>query len=313
MACAAIETLVTDYQAILEELAHELADAPPEGRVADYIPELGTVDGSRFGMAVCDVEGRTYGVGDCDERFSVQSMAKVLSLSLACSLASDKVWSRVGVEPSGDPFNSLVQLETESGIPRNPLINAGALVVSDILIGLLDEPKADLLAFVRGLGGVESIDFDERVALSELHTADRNRALTHFMRSFGNIEHPVEDVLDFYVHECALAMSCREVARTYNYLARDGTRASGERVLSVTQVRRVNALMLTCGFYDEAGEFAFQVGLPGKSGVGGGIVAVCPERFSVAAWSPRLGPKGNSVLATEALRRFAQRTNASIF
>lgn len=300
-----------DYQQILNDVAAEIASFPPTGSVATYIPELANVNPDHFGMAVQCVGGETFGVGDCDERYSIQSMAKILSLSLALTVDEDEVWKRVGVEPSGSAFNSLIQLERESGIPRNPLINAGALVVSDILLRL-DDPKAELLAFVRGLAGLESIEFDERVANSELRTADRNRALTHFMRSFGNIEHDVESVLDFYVHTCALAMSCREVAQTYSYLARDGA-CEGPTALLPIQVRRINAVMLTCGFYDEAGEFAFRVGLPGKSGVGGGIVAVCPDRFTVAAWSPRLGDKGNSVLATEALRLFAQRTNSSVF
>ncbi|MEM9457374.1 MAG: glutaminase [Myxococcota bacterium] len=303
-----------DYQAILDQIVAELSALPPEGAVADYIPELAKVDPNQLGMALECIDGRRFAAGDHQPRFSIQSMAKVLTLALACSIDAHAVWGRVGVEPSGDPFNSLVQLEFESGIPRNPLINAGALVVSDILLDLLREPKRELLDFVRGLGGIDSIDFDLKVAKSELQTADRNRALTHFMRSFGNIRHDVEQVLDFYVHECSLAMNCREVAQTYGFLANHGVCVlASRRTLSMTQVRRINAIMLTCGFYDEAGEFAFRVGLPGKSGVGGGIVAVCPGRFTVAAWSPRLGPKGNSVLATEALRRFAQRTGASVF
>ncbi len=303
-----------DYQTILDEVIAELAHLPVSGRVADYIPELADVNPDQFGLALHCVDGRSFGAGDCDRRFSIQSMAKVLTLSLACSIDADKVWNRVGVEPSGDPFNSLIQLEHEAGIPRNPLINAGALVVADVLLDLLAQPKDELLAFVRKLGGIGGIDFNSQVAMSELATAERNRALTHFMKSFGNIHHDVDTVLDFYVHECALAMSCREVAQTYSFLANHGIcLADDRRILSVMQVRRINALMLTCGFYDEAGEFAFRVGLPGKSGVGGGIVAVCPGQFTIAAWSPRLGPKGNSVLATEALRRFAQRTNASVF
>lgn len=300
-----------DYQAILDDVAAEVASLPRSGEVANYIPELANVNADYFGMAVHCVGGETFGVGDCDVRFSVQSMAKVLSLSMALALDEDEVWRRVGVEPSGSPFNSLIQLENESGIPRNPFINAGALVVADILLRF-EDPKAEMLAFVRGLAGIETLGFDLGVALSEWGRADRNRALTHFMRSFGNIKHDVESVLDFYVHECSLAMSCREVAQTYNYLASDEA-CGGRSGLSANQVRRINALMLTCGFYDEAGEFAFRVGLPGKSGVGGGIVAVCPDRFTVAAWSPRLGVKGNSLLATEALRLFAQRSDSSVF
>ncbi len=303
-----------DHQVLLEDIASELAKLPSQGAVAQYIPELASVDPGHFGMAVRCVDGRTATVGDADQRFSIQSMAKVLSLALACSRDPEAVWSRVGVEPSGDPFNSLVQLESESGIPRNPLINAGALVVSDVLLDLLEHPKQDLLSFVRELGGIATLGYDSRVARSELDTAARNRALTHFMRSFGNIRHDVESVLDLYVHKCALAMSCREIVQVFGFLADHGRCVAPQRrMLSTQQVRRLNALMLTCGFYDESGDFAFHVGLPGKSGVGGGIVAVCPGKFTVAAWSPRLGPKGNSVLATEALRRFARRSDASVF
>ena len=303
-----------NYQALLDEIADEVRALPVRGDVARYIPELATVEADQFGIALRRQDGATFGAADWQTRFSLQSMAKVLLLALACSLGNDRVWSRVGVEPSGDPFNSLVQLETEGGIPRNPLINAGALVVCDILLELLDDPKAELLAFVRGLAENPSIDFDEGVALSELETGHRNRALAHFMKSFGNIHRPVDAVLDFYVHACALSMSCDEVVQAFSFLAEHGVNMPSEaRVLSVPQVRRLNAIMLTCGFYDESGDFAFHVGLPGKSGVGGGIVTVCPGRFTAAAWSPRLGEKGNSILATEAMRRLAQRSNASVF
>ncbi|MEM6289789.1 MAG: glutaminase [Myxococcota bacterium] len=303
-----------DYQALLDAITEEVRNLPVQGDVARYIPELAEVDPTRFGLALRLLDGTTFGAGDCRVGFSVQSMVKVLLLALAVSVDADEVWSRVGVEPSGDPFNSLVQLESENGRPRNPLINAGALVVCDILLGHLRDPKAELLAFVRELGGLDHIDYDASVARSELQTSARNRALTHFMASFGNVKHDVEAVLDFYVHACAVAMSCDDVVRTYSFLAEHGVcTAAGRRVLSVTQVRRLSALMLTCGFYDEAGDFAFHVGLPGKSGVGGGIVAVCPGRFTAAAWSPRLGAKGNSILATEALRRLARRSDASVF
>lgn len=303
-----------NYQALLDEITADVQSLPVRGDVARYIPELARVQPDQFGIAVRRQDGATFGAGSSDIRFSLQSMAKVLLLALACSLDNARVWSRVGVEPSGDPFNSLVQLEFEGGRPRNPLINAGALVICDVLLGLLDDPQAELLSFVRTLAGEPSIDFDAAVARSELDTGSRNRALAHFMKSFGNIDHGVEQVLEFYVHACALSMSCHEVVQAFSFLAEHGLNMpSQDRVLTVEQVRRLNAIMLTCGFYDESGDFAFHVGLPGKSGVGGGIVAVCPGRFTAAAWSPRLGEKGNSILATEALRSLAQRSNASVF
>ena len=303
-----------NYQALLHEITSEVLALPVRGDVARYIPELALVEPDQFGIALRRQDGSTFGAGDWETRFSIQSIAKVLLLSLACSLDNERVWSRVGVEPSGDPFNSLVQLEFEEGKPRNPLINAGALVICDILLDLLRNPKAELLSFVRSLAEDATIDFDRAVAISELETGSRNRALSHFMKSFGNVEHSVDEVLDFYVHACSLAMSCNHVVQAFSFMAEHGLNMPSEaRVLTVSQVRRLNAIMLTCGFYDESGDFAFHVGLPGKSGVGGGIVAVCPGRFTAAAWSPRLGPKGNSILATEALRRLAQRSNASVF
>lgn len=303
-----------NYQALLDEITEAVRALPVSGEVARYIPELARIDPEQFGIALRRQDGVTFGAGGWEERFSLQSMAKVLLLALACSLDNERVWSRVGVEPSGDPFNSLFQLEFEEGCPRNPLINAGALVICDVLLTLIDDPHGALLSFVHALTGDDTIGFDHAVARSELETGSRNRALTHFMKSFGNIEHSVDDVLDFYVHACSLAMSCNEVVQAFSFLAEHGLNMpSGDRVLTVAQVRRLNAIMLTCGFYDESGDFAFHVGLPGKSGVGGGIVAVCPGRFTAAAWSPRLGPKGNSILATEALRRLAQRSNASVF
>ncbi len=305
---------MVNYQALLDQIAEEVRALPVSGEVAHYIPELARIDPAQFGIALRRQDGITFGAGSWRQRFSLQSMAKVLLLALACSVDNERVWSRVGVEPSGDPFNSLFQLEFEEGRPRNPLINAGALVVCDVLLTLFEHPHEALLSFVHRLSGDDTIGFDLDVARSELETASRNRALTHFMKSFGNINNAVDDVLDFYVHACSLAMSCDEVVQGFSFLAEHGLNMPGEdRVLTVAQVRRHNAIMLTCGFYDESGDFAFHVGLPGKSGVGGGIVAVCPGRFTAAAWGPRLGPKGNSILATEALRRLAQRSNASVF
>jgi glutaminase len=299
---------------LLESIAEELASEPPVGEVPDYIPQLSTVDPERFGIALQKVEGELLSAGDATERFSVQSIAKVFTLARAMTLEPEAMWRRVSVEPSGSAFNSLVQLEYERGVPRNPLLNAGALVVCDILVERLERPKDDFLAFVRSVSGMRDLVFDEAVAASELRTAHLNRALLNLMRSFGNIRCDLAEVLDFYVHICSLAMSCQELARAFAFLADHGrSLPRGEHFLTRRQVRRINAIMLTCGFYDESGDFAFRVGLPGKSGVGGGIVAVCPGEFAAAAWSPRLGPKGNSVLGTRALELLVQRTDSSIF
>lgn len=303
-----------NYEQIIDEVARSVGELPDRGAVASYIPELAGVNPDKFGLAICCVDGRACCTGDARVRFSLQSIAKVFALALALSVDAEEVWRRVGVEPSGDPFNSLVQLEYERGVPRNPMINAGALVVCDILNETFDDPLGEVVAFVRTVCGDRSVDFDRRVAQSEMDTAFRNRSLLNLMRGFGNIRGDVEEVLWLYTRICALAMDCEQLARAYLFLADHGSRLpQSYAALSASRIKRINAIMLTSGFYDEAGEFAFRVGLPGKSGVGGGIAAVCPDRFAVAAWSPRLGDSGNSVRGTAALAGLVERTDSSIF
>ena len=305
-----------DLQAVLDAIDAELRPRlGAEGRVASYIPALARVDPRRFGIAVVDRDGREWTAGDADVAFSIQSVSKVFTLTLAMQRLGEALWERVHREPSGNPFNSLVQLETESGVPRNPFINAGAIAIADRLAGSADAAgaKGELLAFLAGLCG-EPIAFDDEVAASEAATGFRNVALANFMKSFGRIDHGVDAVLDLYFHQCALAMSCRQLARATGYLCRDGAHPrGGPRVVTDRQARRLNALMLTCGTYDAAGEFAFRVGLPCKSGVGGGIVAVVPDRLTLAVWSPAVDASGNSVLGAAALELFAARTRLSIF
>ena len=284
------------------------------GTVANYIPELGLVEPDRFGAYVATVDGREAGHGQYDHAFSIQSVAKVFSLAMAYDLLGEELWRRVDVEPSGGAFNSLVQLEYDAGIPRNPMINAGALVVADVLVSRLPDPKSALLAFVRRVTGDASVGFDEAVAASELATGFRNEAVVQFMRDFGNVDASLEAVMDFYCHLCALAMSCRQLARAFGFLANRGVvPGSGERVLSASKAKRINAIMLLCGFYDEAGEFAFRVGLPGKSGVGGGIAAIHPGEYAVAVYSPRLNPRGNSVAGMAFLEALTTAVEESIF
>ncbi|WP_029038349.1 glutaminase [Salinimicrobium xinjiangense] len=303
-----------DYQKILNQISREFDDKPRSGKVASYIPELAKVPSDKYGMHLYDLSGNNYCFGDSNERFSIQSISKVFTLALSMKVVGDKLWNRVGVEPSGDPFNSLSQLENDSGIPRNPFINAGALVVADVLVSYFSNPKAALLAFLHEITGNDSIDYDSVVAASEQSEGYRNYAMVNYLKSFGNIENDVEDVLDFYFHQCSLAMSCRELANAFIIFANNGTVIGSDReFLTGRQVKRINALMQTCGFYDEAGEFSFEVGLPGKSGVGGGIVAVHPDRFAVAVWSPPLNPKGNSALGMASLERLTTLTGFSIF
>jgi glutaminase len=303
-----------DYQAILDEIRDEVQPLLSQGHVADYIPRLAGVSREKFGMAVVTLDGQLYQTGDAAEAFSIQSISKVYTLTLALQSIGDELWQRVGREPSGNAFNSLVQLELENGLPRNPFINAGALVVADVVLATREDPRAQLLATIRGCSGNPDIRDDPEVALSEKANGFRNAALANFIRSFGNLEHAIDDVLDFYFYQCSLAMSCVDLARGFLFLANQGRCPwSGDCVLSADQAKRINALMLTCGTYDAAGDFAYHVGIPGKSGVGGGIVGVIPNQLAVAVWSPALNAKGNSLAGSDALERFTAKTGLSIF
>ena len=303
-----------DYQPVLDEIERLLRPTLGEGSVASYIPELAKVPATRFGMALTTPAGDLFEVGDARERFSVQSISKVFSLTLAMQLEGEGLWKRTGREPSGNPFNSLVQLERENGIPRNPFINAGALVSTDIVVSHLGDARQSLRACVRGLCGAEDVDFDLAVAASERATGHRNTALAYFIASFGNLENDPQTVLDAYFHHCALSMSCVELSRACLYLANEGRLPStGEAVTTPSQTKYINALMLTCGTYDAVGDFAYRVGLPAKSGVGGGIVAAMPRQFSVCVWSPPLDEHGNSLTGLRALELLTSLTGVSIF
>lgn len=303
-----------DLGRVVDEIALEIREREPSGKVADYIPALARIDPDQFAISVQTVSGEVWSCGDARTPFSIQSISKVFTAIMVLKEEDILLWDRVGVEPSGNAFDSLVQLEFEEGIPRNPFINAGALVVTDELLELYGDPRQFLLDGVRTLAGDETVCYDPEVARSEFETSDGNRALAHYLKSKGNLKNEVEKVLDLYCHQCALAMDAESLARAFLFLANDGViPASEHRVLTPSQSRRINSVMLTCGFYDQAGEFAYQVGLPGKSGVGGGIVAVVPGHLSIAVWSPRLNGHGNSVLGIEALRRFTDRTGLAVF
>ncbi len=303
-----------DYAAILARIGREVRPLLGRGKVASYLPALAVVPPRRFAMAVATVGGERYCVGDADERFSIQSISKLFTLTLAIKRRGARLWQRVGREPSGTRFNSLVQLEHEHGIPRNPFINAGAHVVSDCLVSDLGDPKRELLDLLQRLTGIDDIAYDATVARSERETGHTNRALANFLKSFGNLENEVQAVLDVYFHQCAIAMSCNELARACLYLANEGVvPANGEAIVGPRLVKRINALMMTCGTYDVVGDFAYRVGLPAKSGVGGGIVAVLPRTLAVAVWSPALNRAGNSLAGTKALELFTTKTGQSVF
>ncbi|ELJ8527442.1 glutaminase B [Vibrio cholerae] len=300
---------------ILASIIEEVRPLTGQGKVADYIPALAKVPSEKLGIAVFTDQGEVISAGDAQEGFSIQSISKVLSLTLAMGLYQpDELWSRVGKEPSGQAFNSLIQLEMEHGIPRNPFINAGAIVVCDMLQSRLSAPRQRLLEFVRQLSGEPLIAYDKVVAASEMMHSDRNAAIAYLMRSFGNFHNEVIPVLHNYFHACALKMSCVELAKTFSYLANKGVSVvTGETVITPTQSKQTNALLATCGLYDGAGEFAYRVGMPGKSGVGGGIIAVVPGEMTIAVWSPALDQSGNSLAGTRALELLAQRIGRSIF
>ncbi|MEZ9337806.1 glutaminase B [Vibrio splendidus] len=302
-------------QAILAEILDEVRPLLGQGKVADYIPALARVSNQKLAIAVYTNEGEVIQAGDADEAFSVQSISKALSLTLAMVLYKpEEIWQRVGKEPSGQAFNSMIQLEMEHGIPRNPFINAGAIIVADLLQSRLSAPRHRLLEFVRQLSGDTHIVYDKVVAASEMMHSDRNAAIAYLMRSFGNFENDVIPVLNNYFHACALKMTCVDLAKTFSYLANKGVSVQTKKeIITPVQTKQLNALLATCGLYDGAGEFAYRVGMPGKSGVGGGIIAIVPGEMTIAVWSPELDASGNSLAGTQALELLSERIGRSIF
>lgn len=300
----------------VKDIADEMRQIADRGEVASYIPELARVDAKAFGLVAIDAQGNVAAAGDADTPFSIQSISKVFTLTLALGKAGDRLWRRVGREPSGSAFNSIVQLEYERGIPRNPFINAGAIAVTDLILAghRPREALGEILRFVRFVADDDSIGIDEAVAASEQRTGYRNVALANYMKSFGVLDNPVDHTLGVYYHHCAIAMSCRQLAMAGRFLAYNGRNpATGLSVVQPERARRINALMMMCGHYDGSGEFAYRVGLPGKSGVGGGILAVAPGKASIAAWSPGLDANGNSHLGRIALEALTKKMGWSIF
>ncbi len=305
-----------DLDLVVKEIADEMRQRPDRGEVATYIPELARIDPKAFGLVVIDAEGNVAAAGDSATPFSIQSISKVFTLTLALGKIGDRLWQRVGREPSGSPFNSIVQLERERGIPRNPFINAGAIAVTDLILSghKPREALGEILRFMQFVADDSSIAIDEAVAASEQRTGFRNAALANYMKSFDVLENPVDFTLGVYFHHCAIAMSCLQLAKAGRFLAHHGRNPStGLSVVHPERARRINALMMTCGHYDGSGEFAYRVGLPGKSGVGGGILAIAPGKASIAVWSPGLDANGNSYLGRLALEALTKKMGWSIF
>jgi glutaminase len=305
-----------DLQKLVEDVLSDAEVYRGHGDAASYIPALAKVDLKKMGIAVASADGSVYCAGDADEPFSIQSLSKVFALNLALDHVGAALWNYVGKEPSGSPFNSIVQLEAEKGKPRNPLINAGAMVVCDNIMGdgSSDEAVDEILEFLRELSQDPTISIDQNVASSESQGGFLNRSLAYFVSAFGNLTNPVEEVLSVYFRQCAIAMSCRQLARAALYLAFDGKDpATGEEVTISSRARRINSLMLTCGHYDNSGEFAYRIGLPGKSGVGGGIVTVAPGVGAICVWSPGLNAAGTSLAGAVMLEKLVERTGWSVF
>lgn len=300
---------------MLDQVLGDVAGLTGSGQVATYIPALARVPRRKLAVSTADIGGSVHGSGNYEEKFSIQSIHKIFSLTvaLAQSPGSD-LWERVWREPSGDPFNSVVLLERENGVPRNPLINAGAIVVADLLIELLrEDPVGTVCEMLSELSGSQ-VEVDSEVADSEAETGFRNRSLANLLKSYGNLTNEVEVALDVYFRLSGIAMTTAELATATRFLANDGVDPiSGKQILSAQDARRVNSLMLMAGTYDAAGAFAYEIGIPCKSGVGGGIVGVVPEVTSVCVWSPGLDETGNSLAGRAALASFVKRSGLSVF
>lgn len=289
-----------------------MRDQKVKGDVADYIPELAHINPNQFGLSICLANGCQLSFGDSDVPFSIQSISKVFTLAIALGRFGDAIWQRVGREPSSHVYNSGQELEEKNGHPPNPFVNAGAIVTTDALLvsGTPKETLAEILHFARLAVSDNEIYINSAVAKSEIATGHQNWALAHMLRAKGNLCNDCELVLGTYFHHCAIEMTCEQLALFGRCLARIDTKAIH---LSETHTQNLLALMMTCGHYQGSGEFAFQVGIPAKSGVGGGILACVPGRASIAVWSPGLNQHGNSLLGTAALRELSRALNWSAF
>ena len=304
-----------NYQRILKEIENEIQPFLNKGKLANYIPALANVDDKKFAMSIQLFDGTSYHIGDSNLKFSIQSISKVFTFTLALNHYGKDLYKRVGHEPSGNPFNSLIQLEYENGIPRNPFINAGAIVTADSLVSIYKKNTFDtILDFIKKTSNDETISYDEEIFESELANGFRNFALINMIKSFNNINNNIDEVIDTYFKQCSIMMNCSQLAKSMLFLANHGINPlTNEQIITESKAKRINSLMLTCGHYDASGDFAYKVGLPGKSGVGGGIVAVVPKKMTICVYSPKLNLQGNSLVGTIALELFTTKTGLSIF
>lgn len=306
----------TGVQGLIDRIHAESRKICNRGEVTSYISELSSVDISKFGMAVCELDGNMFAAGDSDERLSIQSISKIFTLEIALKLIGDRLWDHVGREASGYSFDSIEHLQSECGIPRNPFVNAGALVVTDTILQgrIAQDCIGGILSHVRNLSRSDDVTIDRVVARSEIESGSMNFAISHFMKSFNRVRHDVDEILNVYSHQCAIRMTCRELARAGLILANGGKDpVTDERFISRKAARQINALMMTCGQYDGSGTFACRVGLPSKSGIGGGILAIVPGKASIAVWSPGLNGHGNSLVGSLAIEELARAMDWSVY
>ncbi|HHW71843.1 MAG TPA: glutaminase A [Firmicutes bacterium] len=302
-----------DYAALLEEVLNECRSQAERGQLATYIPELRKGNPRHAGIALQTATG-FFEAGDTRVEFTLQSISKVLSLLVAIEeRGPEAVFAKVGAEPTGDPFNSIMKLEMAERKPPNPMINAGAIAVCSLIPGSSVEER-----FARIAGLLERIldrpvAIDEAVYRSEKETAHRNRALAHFLKDINCLEGDVEEVLDLYFRQCSILVNCADLARIGMFFAAKGISGAGTPLVSARAVRLVCTFMATCGMYDGSGEFAIQVGIPAKSGVSGGILGAVPGRCGVATFGPALDRKGNSVVGISMLKRVSEILDLSIF
>lgn len=305
----------------MEKILQDIIDSNKKytlnGHVASYIPELKNANQEDLGVCIIDINDNIYFAGDCDTKFTIQSVSKPIVLAMALMDNEwDYVFSKVGMEPSGDPFNSIMKLETnDTTKPCNPMINAGAIVTTSLIKGdTLEEKEHRMLEFFRKLSKNKDLKINEAVYRSEKLTGDRNRAMGYLLKNDGIIEGNVDDTLDLYFKQCSIEVTAKELARIGLLFANYGVDIeTGEQVISENISKVVNIFMHTCGMYDASGEFALKVGIPAKSGVGGGIMASVPRRMGIGVFGPALDSKGNSIGGIKILKDLSKKLDLSIF
>lgn len=304
-------------QVLLNKIVEDSKKYTRDGKVASYIPELSKANPGHVGVAIVQTNGKVRGAGDYKTKFTIQSISKPIALIQALiDNGEEEVFTRVGMEPTGDPFNSIIRLETFDGSkPLNPMINAGAIAVTSLIKGANNEEKFDrLLSLFRKLSNNPNLTVNEDVYLSEKATGDRNRAMGYFMKDLGSIRGNVEEVLDLYFRQCSIEVTCLDIANIGAFLANHGRDLkSGEEIIPIRYMNIVKTIMMTCGMYDASGEFAVNVGVPAKSGVGGGIICAVPNRMGIGVFGPSLDKKGNSIAGLKVLEELAKELQLNIF